>query len=151
MSANGAHLYTPADEAGGQEAATASRQIAAIQGAGNEAILLVHNGDEKIRIPMGALKMLREILDMMAKGDAISLTPIHAELTTQQAADLLNVSRPHFVKLLESGQGPAFHNVGRHRRILFKDLMEYRDEMKSKQNEALDELVAQAQELNMGY
>lgn len=151
MGANGAYLYTPADEHEAQEAATVSRQIAAILGSGDRAELVVHNGDEKIQVPVNALRMLREILDVIAKGDSISILPIHAELTTQQAADFLNVSRPYFVKLLEKNEGPEYHRVGRHRRVYFKDLRAYRDELEKQKNEALDALVAQAQELDMGY
>jgi len=84
-------------------------------------------------------------------GDAISLIPIHAELTTQQAADFLNVPRPHLVKLLESGSGPEFRQVGRHRRVMFKDLLAYQKRIEKIQREALDALSEQAQALNMCY
>jgi len=76
--------------------------------------------------------------------------PSHAELTTQEAADLLNVSRPHLVKLLEEGVLP-FHKTGKHRRVLFADLMCYREQREGASHAAMDELAKQAQELRLGY
>ena len=109
------------------------------------------NGNEKIlEIPKSAYQLLIDILQEMALGNAVTLIPVHAELTTQEAADLLNVSRPYLVKLLESKQIP-FHKVGRHRRIRFEDLMNYKNQIDSDRMQALDELAAQAQELDMGY
>lgn len=86
----------------------------------------------------------------MAKGKAVSVIPSDAEITTQQAADILNVSRPHVVKLLEDGVIP-FHKVGSHRRIKLKDVERYRQNKADEREEHLSELADQAQELNMGY
>lgn len=106
--------------------------------------------EESIPIPFAAFRLLSNILTEMAKGNAITLIPVHAELTTQQAADILNVSRPFLVDQLEKGV-ISFRKVGTHRRILFKDLMAYKQTMDRNRFEALDELAAQAQELDMGY
>ena len=86
----------------------------------------------------------------MAKGNAVTLIPVRAELTTQQAADILNLSRPFLVEQLEKNVIP-YRKVGTHRRILFKDLMQYKEAMDRNRLKAPDELTAQAQELGIGY
>lgn len=106
--------------------------------------------EETVPIPESAFRLLNEILTQMAKGNAVTLIPVHAELTTQQAADILNVSRPFLVEQLEKNVIP-YRKVGTHRRILFKDLMNYKEAMDRNRLKTLDELAAQAQDLGMGY
>lgn len=100
----------------------------------------------EIPFPRKVLFLLIRILEQMAEGNAVTLIPIHAELTTQEAADLLNVSRPFMVKLLEEKKIP-YHKVGTHRRIKFEDLMKYRAQVQVESEKAMDELTRLGQEL----
>ena len=103
-----------------------------------------------ISLPAPALRLLNAILKEMAKGNAVALIPINATLTTQEAADILNVSRPFFVGLLEAGKMP-YQRFGSHRRILFKDLMAFKEQADAARAEAMRKLTEEAQELEMGY
>ena len=131
------------------ELATKSSRILARIRPEGELKVRLETGEELI-LPKSVAKLLSHILTEISSGNAVTLIPIHAELTTQQAAEFLNVSRPHLVKLLEQNRIP-YHKVGTHRRIKFQDLAAYQEEAKSASKRALDELAAQAQELDMGY
>jgi excisionase family DNA binding protein len=127
------------------------RQLARLPKQKGESISIKAEGsDEAISIPVSAFKLLTNILNQMALGNAVTLIPIHAELTTQEAAELLNVSRPYLIKLTDEKKLPC-RTVGKHRRILFRDLMEYKRKTHAESVAALDELAAQAQQLRMGY
>lgn len=103
-----------------------------------------------IDIPISALKLFIDLLGQMAQGNAVTLLPLHAELTTQQAADLLNVSRPFFIGLLNEDKIP-FRKVGRHRRISARDVMAFKVEQERKSESAVDVFVSEAQKLRLGY
>ncbi len=103
-----------------------------------------------VALPTSALRLLLEVLTEIGQGNVVSIIPIHAELTTQEAADVLNVSRPFLVQLLEKGEMP-FHKIGTHRRVRYQDVIDYKNRIDAERRKALDDLAAQAQELGMGY
>ena len=103
---------------------------------------------ESVEIPVQAVRLLREMLDQMARGNSVALTPVHAELTTRQAADLLQVSRTFLVRLLDKGQIPC-RKVGAHRRVRTDDILAYRRDTESRRRDALDTMTAQDQKLGM--
>ena len=103
---------------------------------------------EKLRIPLHALKLLAQILKATGQGKPISIVPIPTELTTQAAAEMLGCSRPHFVKLLETGE-IEFTKVGKHRRVRFEDVMAYKKAMKAKQKAAIIQMMKNDEELGL--
>jgi len=131
-------------------AAQASRALSSSKRTNEDSLRVRLDDGEELLLPKAAARLLRHLLKEMAQGNAVTLIPIHAELTTQQAADFLNVSRPHLVSLLEKQELP-FHKVGTHRRVKFSDLEGYKARFEASASTAMDELVKQAQELEMGY
>lgn len=103
------------------------------------------NKGDVVELPAVAVELLLRLLKDLAAGNAVMLIPIHAELTTQQAADMLGVSRPFILKQIQEG-AIKYRMVGTHRRILFEDLIAYRDTLLRRRSEALDALVKEAQE-----
>jgi excisionase family DNA binding protein len=95
---------------------------------------------EKIVIPIRALKLLGDILKAMSKGEPISIVPITTGVTTQKAAEILGCSRPHLVKLIEEGKMP-FVKVGKHRRIQFEDVVNYKAAMKKEQKQHIIDIM----------
>jgi excisionase family DNA binding protein len=106
--------------------------------------------EEELILPRAALDLLRKLLAEMAQGNAVTIVAVHAELTTQEAADMLNVSRPYLIKLLTDEQIP-YTMVGSHRRVRLDDLLAFKASQDDRSRAALKELVEQAQDLNMGY
>lgn len=104
----------------------------------------------KIEVPALAYQMFLRLLTEIAAGNAVTLIPYHSELTTQQAADILNVSRPYVVKLLNQDKIP-YRKVNRHRRIRFDDLMEFKRSQAAHREADLLELIAEGQRLGIGY
>ena len=134
----GSRLPSPSDKS----AANQLRQILAAQGP--SAKLEVIGEDRKpaeVALTPALSALLMELLRHIGSGDAVTLVPVNQMLTTQQAADILNVSRPFLIALLEKGEIPYTH-VGRHRRIQASDLFAYKELRDGRRHEALDELAA---------
>lgn len=111
----------------------------------------LHVGEEgKISLPGAVVSLLTRALDELSEGHSVSLMASHDTLTTSEAAQILDVSRPHLVDLLDDGEIPFFR-VGSHRRIRHKDLLAYQRKREAKAEKAYQDLVRQAQELEMGY
>lgn len=135
------------DESDSELAAAASRQLA--RAAKASVSVRLEDGTD-LQLPKAVTPLLVKILTEMAQGNAVTLIPLHAELTTQEAANLLNISRPHLNKLLEAGE-LAHHKVGTHRRVRFQDLETYRKKRERIREDSLSELAKQAQDEDMGY
>lgn len=112
-----------------------------------EKIAIIADGQE-IKIPSIVSIALLEVIKTLNKGNSITLIPMDKELTTQQAADILNVSRPYFIKLLENGEIP-FKKTGTHRKILMQDLMKYREQRVENRRLKIEELSQLSQELGL--
>lgn len=105
-------------------------------------------GEDALVIPRPTAIMFAQILDLLGRGSGVQIIPKEVELSTQQAASVLNVSRPYLIGLLESGKIP-FRKVGRHRRITFEDLMEYKRRDDLERRAAADDLAALSEELGL--
>lgn len=105
----------------------------------------IQETEERIKIPLNALRLLSQILKETSEGRPVSIVPIATELTTQAAAEMLSCSRPHLIKLLESGKIP-YTTVGRHRRIKYEDLIQYKKKQKEEQKKLLIEIMKQDEE-----
>ena len=112
--------------------------------------VIVNGKEQTVVVPLSAFKLLVDILTQMAEGNAVTITSVHAELTTQEAADLLNVSRPYLVGLLENKKIP-YRKVGTRRKVLAKDILDYKLMIDAERMKTLDELAKQSQDLNLGY
>ena len=103
---------------------------------------------DKIVIPSRALQLLGDILKAMSEGKPISIVPVATEVTTQKAAEILGCSRPHLVKLLEEGE-MEFVKVGKHRRIMFEDVVKFKQKMKEEQKKHIIDMMNQDEELGL--
>jgi excisionase family DNA binding protein len=101
-----------------------------------------------VKLPALAVRMLIYILEEMARGNAVTLIPVHAELTTQEAADMLNISRPSLIQLLDEGK-IEYRRIGTHRRVGFEALMAYKGRADAERRAVLAELAAYDQELGL--
>lgn len=103
-----------------------------------------------ISVPRKAVLLLEKVLDEMADGRTVQIASFSKEMGTQEAADLLMVSRPHLVKLLETGKIP-YKKVGAHRRVLLEDVRKYEITLRKTRKKTLDKLAREAQEMGLGY
>ncbi len=108
----------------------------------------IEETEDKIKIPLNALKLLAEILKATSQGKPISIVPIATEMTTQAAAEMLGCSRPHLVKLLEEGIIP-FTKVGKHRRVKYADLIDYRNRKKAEQKSRIIQMMKSDEEIGL--
>lgn len=137
-------LLTPTDD----ESVAIARLEAEVEVLRAERVVprLVSASGEEIEIPASVFDVLRVVVDAMALGRAVTVVPHEHELTSQQAADLLAVSRPHLIKLLERGEIP-FHRVGRsHRRIRMEDVLAYRERRAAERERLLTQIARDAQD-----
>lgn len=134
-----------------QQTARDALQLLSLVSNGDDAIqhfITDSRREEPIEIPAAAIAILSDVLEFMSRGHGLTLFPRLAEVTTFEAAEILNVSRPYVIKLLEAGEMP-YRNVGRHRRIQLQDVLAYKKASDQRSHEAMDELVALSQELGL--
>ncbi len=105
---------------------------------------------EVVCLPSSALELLNEILTQMSLGKGISILPQNCVLTTVEASEILNVSRPYFINLLENGK-IDYHKVGTHRRVYLEDVVRYKEEVDTKRLAALRELSELSEEIGPDY
>jgi excisionase family DNA binding protein len=103
-----------------------------------------------LRLPPKVLRLIADLLGALAQGKAVTIMPKELDVTTQEAARFLNVSRPYVIGLLKANKMP-YHKVGTHRRIRFEDLVRYKEDRKIASDNAIQALIDQAQELELGY
>ncbi len=140
------------DDAARFQAEQGSRVLARVAGHGRVRVEAVSEGGsaQTFVLPAPAVQLLTDMMALLAQGRAVTVFPQDADLTTQQAADLLNVSRPHLVKLIEQGDVP-FRKVGTHRRIRLDHLLSYRAAKEAQQRKAAAALAEEGQSLGLGY
>ncbi|MDN4166047.1 excisionase family DNA-binding protein [Cytophagales bacterium LB-30] len=108
----------------------------------------IEENKERIKIPLKALQLLAKILKETSQGKPVSIVPVATEITTQAAAELIGCSRPHLVRLLEQG-GINYTKIGKHRRIKYQDVIDYKKRMKAEQRKLLIEIMKADEETGM--
>ncbi len=148
MSATLRAMPTQLDEA---QQETARQLLGALRRptpSGRVALVSAGGSPTTIELPAEVYRLLLDILGHLADGDAVTVAPIHAEVTTQQAAELLNVSRPHLIKLLEHDALP-YHRVGNRRKLALRDVLAYRRQLIDQHKERVDEHLRDSDELGL--
>ena len=131
-----------------------SRELSAIleSGVDTQTLLVTNPSSEQhqVQVPSSALRLLVDVLTELGEGNTVKLIPVHAELTTQEAADMLNVSRPTFIKLLDEDTIP-YTRTGNRRKVKFADVKAYKDNLEQQRLTTLEELSELDQDLGLGY
>ena len=145
-------LLAPEDVEAAGASARLLRQALEPTPAGPDSVRLLMEEpvEQQIVLPAAAARLLAEMLAELANGNAVSVVPLQAELTTQQAADLLGVSRPYLIGLLEQGR-IEHRRVGNRRRVPVADLLRFQHEENERTRAAVAALTEQAEELGLGY
>lgn len=141
------HEPVVVSEVEAKQARTAAQALRKVR---RKRVQIQPEGREGVLVPEPAFRLLVEILDEMAKGNAVTIIPHHAELTTQQAADLLNVSRPFLIKLLDEKRLPH-RRVGNRRKVRVVDVLAFRRRDDADRLAAADALTEEAERLGLGY
>jgi excisionase family DNA binding protein len=130
--------------------ASEAEQAAAVAGAlaGGRLVVVPADDGDPVEVPPSVVDVLREVLDHLRRGERVRVVPEDVEITTQQAADLLNVSRPYLVGLVDRGEIPS-RKVGSRRRLKLTDVLLYREVDLARRKRAVDELAAEAQALGL--
>ena len=146
------HRQLPPESRDAAIARTSGRVLSRYAGTNRPLTLRVRDSEREqpIELPAGAVELLMHVLEAMAAGQGVTLVPESAEMTTVQAADVLNVSRPFLIKLLDRKIIPH-RKVGKHRRIRMEDVMAYKDAIDREREEVLEQLTHEAQAHGMGY
>ena len=149
MAAQNGYILDVPNKEESKLAAESGRVLATCSSSDDTVSLRLLDDATDIKVPANAIYMLADILNQMAQGNAVSIVSIHAELTTQQAAVILNVSRPYLIKkILDTGK-LAYHKSGTRRKILYKDLIAYQNEDLKEREVVLTDLAEQGQEFGM--
>ncbi|MGQ0744053.1 MAG: excisionase family DNA-binding protein [Acidimicrobiales bacterium] len=120
-------------------------------GGSDSATRLLSTSGPPVELPASVREVLVRVVRELAEGNAVTVLPVHAELTTQQAADLLNVSRPYLISLLDDHVLPCSRTAGRHRRLRLADVLAYKRSRDAKRRTALDEMSEEAEKLGLRY
>lgn len=109
---------------------------------------LVGPEGEEYVLPTEVFEVLREVVAAMVEGKAVTIAPLHQQLTTQEVADFLRIRRPALIEMLDAGEIP-YEFVGRHRRVRLSDALEYRRNRSERRRDVLDELVSVSEAAGM--
>jgi excisionase family DNA binding protein len=143
------HVLSP-DPSEQEELIELREQLARIAARRKPAARLVAPDGSEVEIPASAFAALRAVVRDMAQGLTITLIPHDKELTTKEAADILNMSRPFLVRLLDRGEIP-YHRVGTHRRLKVEDVLAYRELRAARRREQLRTLTELSEQVEGGY